>query len=82
MLEKPECGITGAAVLMAVATGDSPDIDKAVARMVHVAHDITPDPAWSAVYDRMMPIYTRLYQRGQAFYDDPDALCLTIGDAR
>ena len=74
VLEEPECGIVGAAMLMAVATGDVADIETAVARMVRPSREIMPDPAWSAVYDRMMPIYARLYQQSQAFYDDLDAL--------
>jgi xylulokinase len=74
VLEEPECGIVGAAMLMAVATGDAPDIETAVAEMVHPSREILPDPAWSAVYDRMMPIYARLYERSKVLYDDLDAL--------
>ncbi len=74
VLEEPECGIVGAAMLMAVATGDVPDIETASARMVRPSREIMPDPAWSAVYDRMMPIYARLYEQSQALYDDLDAL--------
>ena len=74
VLEEPECGIVGAAMLMAVATGDAEDIETAAARMVHPSREIAPDPAWTAVYDRMMPIYARLYDQSQAFYDDLDAL--------
>ena len=36
--------------------------------------EITPDPAWAERYDRMMPIYERLYRGAQAFYADLDAL--------
>ena len=32
------------------------------------------DAAWTARYDRMMPIFARLYAAAQAFYDDLDAL--------
>lgn len=74
VLEEPECGIVGAAVLMAVATGDAPDIETAVAEMVHPSREILPDRAWSAVYDRMMPIYSRLYEGSKVLYDDLDAL--------
>jgi xylulokinase len=72
--EEPECGVVGAAALMAVATGDAPDLDAAVARMVRWTLEIAPDPEWTAVYDRMMPIFARLYRQSQAFYDDLDAL--------
>ncbi len=74
VLEEPECGIVGAAMLMAVATGDAPDIETAAARMVHPSREIMPDPEWTAVYDRMMPIYARLYEQSRAFYDDLDSL--------
>ncbi len=74
VLEEPECGIVGAAMLMAVAAGDAPDIETAAAEMVHPSREILPDPAWTAVYDRMMPIYARLYEQSRALYDDLDAL--------
>ena len=74
MPEELECGIVGAAALMAASTGDAPDLDSAVSRMVRFGAEIAPDPAWSEKYDRMMPIYTRLYEQAQGFYDDLDAL--------
>lgn len=73
-LDEPECGVVGAAMLMAVATGDLPDLETAVERMVRPSREILPDPAWSATYDRMMPVYERLYRQSQALYDDLDAL--------
>jgi len=72
--EQLECGVVGAAALMAASTGDAPDLDAAVARMVRFGAEIQPDPAWADLYDRMMPIYARLYDHSKAFYDDLDAL--------
>ena len=72
--EELECGVVGAAVLMSAATGIAPDIDAAVAGMVRYDKEIQPDPAWSDLYDRMMPIYARLYEHSKDFYDDLDAL--------
>jgi xylulokinase len=71
---EPECTIVGAAAMMATAVGDAPDLAAAVARMVAFDAEIAPDPAWAARYDRMMPLYERLYRAAQAFYDDLDAL--------
>ncbi|MCR9136371.1 MAG: FGGY family carbohydrate kinase [Alphaproteobacteria bacterium] len=72
--EEPECGIVGAAALMAASTGGAPDLDTAVARMVRYETEIAPDPAWADLYDRMMPIYARLYEHSKSLYDDLDAL--------
>ena len=72
--EELECGVIGAAMLMAVGAGDLPDIEAASARMVRFTDEVAPDPAWTETYDRMMPIYSRLYASSRQFYDDLDAL--------
>ncbi len=72
--EELECGVVGATALMAVSTGNAPDLDAAIASMVRFGAEIPPDPAWTDQYDRMMPIYTRLYEQSKAFYDDLDRL--------
>lgn len=72
--EELECGVVGAAILMDSVVGGAANLDAAVARMVRFGPDIMPDAAWTACYDRMMPIFARLYTAAQAFYDDLDAL--------
>ena len=72
--EEPEGGIIGAAILMAVASGDAPDLASAVARMVRFGPPIEPDPAWRDRYDRMMPVYADLYSAAASFHDRLDAL--------
>lgn len=72
--EELECGIVGAAVLMAAATGDAPDIETAASRMVRFSSEVALDPAWAERYDRMMPLYSRLYATAQQFYAELDAL--------
>ncbi|MES0864328.1 FGGY family carbohydrate kinase [Ruegeria sp. SCPT10] len=69
-----ECGIVGAAMLMAQATGDVTSCEEAAAKMVSYSSEIQPNPKWAERYDRMMPIYARLYESSKAFYDDLDAL--------
>lgn len=69
-----ECGVVGAAMLMSVANGDNADLPTAAGRMVHFEKEIAPDPEWSEIYDRMMPIYSRLYDSAQGFYKDIEAL--------
>ncbi len=69
-----ECGVVGAAMLMSVASGDNADLPAAAGRMVRFAQEIAPDPEWSEIYDRMMPIYSRLYDSAQGFYKDIEAL--------
>lgn len=72
--EEPECGLVGAAMLMARATGDAADHKDAAKKMVRYAREVLPNSEWSDRYDRMMPIYTRLYETAKSFYDDLDAL--------
>ena len=72
--EELECGIVGAAMLAAVAAGDIADLNDATARMVRYGAEVLPDPAAAERYDRMMPIYARLYRAAQGFYDDLDRL--------
>lgn len=69
-----ECGVVGAAAMMAVAVGDAPNLAEAVRRMVVFEREIDPEPEWADCYDRMMPIYERLYAAAQPFYADLDAL--------
>ena len=69
-----ECGVVGAAAMMAAAVGDAPDLAAAVGRMVAFEREVAPEPEWAARYDRMMPIYERLHRSAQGFYDDLDAL--------
>lgn len=69
-----ECGVIGAAMLMATSIGDMPDIAQAAAVMVDFASEIQPDPAWVEVYDRMMPIYAGLYEAAKPFHDQLERL--------
>ena len=69
-----ECGVVGAAAMMAVAVGNAASLAAAVRRMVTFEREIPPDPAWADRYDRMMPVYERLYAVAQPLYADLDAL--------
>jgi xylulokinase len=71
---EPECGVVGAAAMMAAATGDAHDLGAAVRRMVSYEREVAPNPAWADRYDQMMPVYADLYRSSQAFYDRLDAL--------
>ena len=66
--EEPECGVVGAAVLMATATGAAPDLGAAAARMVRHAGEVRPDPAWAARYDDLMALFADLRRSSQAFH--------------
>ncbi|AUC55456.1 pentose kinase [Sagittula sp. P11] len=72
--EELECGVVGAAMLMAVATGNAPDLKAAATKMVRFADEVQPDPVWAEVYDRMMPIYARLYDSAQEILAEMEGL--------
>jgi xylulokinase len=72
--EELECGVVGAAILMAYATGKFADLRSASRHMVRISDQINPNPEWCELYDRMMPIYSDLYHASQQFYDRIDRL--------
>ena len=72
--EELECGVVGAAILMARATGKFADVRSASRHMVQLGDQINPNPEWCELYDRMMPLYYDLYHASQQFYDRIDQL--------
>ncbi len=72
--EEPECGVIGAGILMATATGAAPGMAAATQRMVRLGAEIAPDPRAADRYDAMMPLYADIYRGMQPFYDRLDAL--------
>lgn len=71
---EPECGIIGCAAMAATATGRFSNVQDAVSAYVRYADEILPDPDWADKYQRMQPLFDRLYRHSQEFYDDLDAL--------
>jgi xylulokinase len=69
-----ECGVIGCAILAATAHGQFARLGDAVAAFVQFEREVLPDPRASDTYDRMMPIFERLYTSSQQFYDDLDRL--------
>lgn len=72
--EELECGVIGAAMLMARASGDAPDLETAARRMVRFSGEIAPNPQWVEIYDRMMPIYAGIYEASSALNEQLDRL--------
>ncbi|MDR5839113.1 FGGY family carbohydrate kinase [Caballeronia sp. LZ034LL] len=71
-----ECGVTGCAILAATAHGQFARLADAVDAFVSFEQEVLPDERASDTYDRMMPIFERLYLNAQQFYDDLDRLAL------
>lgn len=69
-----ECGVIGCAILAATAHGQFARLADAVRAFVQFEREVQPDPRASDTYDRMMPIFERLYVHSQQFYDDLDRL--------
>jgi xylulokinase len=72
--EEAECGVIGCAAIAATATGRFAKAEEAAAAFVQYAGEILPDPKWAETYQRMQPVFNRLYQHAQALYDDLDGL--------
>lgn len=75
--EEPECGLVGCAILAAVATGAASDVSTAADTMVSYAREVIPEPRWAAHYQRMQPVFDRLYTQSQSLYNELDALHAT-----
>lgn len=69
-----ECGVVGCAVLAACASGNAPDFDTAVARMVGIDREIAPDPRWTETYARALPVFARLREAMGPLYGELDRL--------
>jgi xylulokinase len=69
-----ECGVMGCAVLAATALGQFPRLDDAVAAFVRFEREVPPDPRASDTYDRMMPLFEKLYAHSGQFYDELDRI--------
>jgi xylulokinase len=74
--EEAECGVIGCAALAAAAVGHFSTPEDAAEHFVRYADEVLPDPAWVEVYQRMQPIFNRLYLHSQQMYDDLDRLAL------
>ena len=74
--EEPECGIVGCAAMAATALNHYDTIAAAAAACVRYSAEVAPDSAWSDRYERMQPIFNKLYQQSQPLYDDLDRLAL------
>ncbi len=72
--EEAECGVVGCAAIAAAATGRFRKAEEAADAFVQYKGETHPDPAWVETYQRMQPVFNRLYQHSQALYDDLDAL--------
>ncbi|MEO8409527.1 MAG: FGGY family carbohydrate kinase, partial [Propionivibrio sp.] len=73
---EPEGGVVGCAMLAATALGHFPTLQAASNRFVHFEREFLPAPRASEIYDRMAPIFERLYVQSQALYDDLDRLAM------
>ncbi|HWT29956.1 MAG TPA: FGGY family carbohydrate kinase, partial [Propylenella sp.] len=72
--EEAECSVVGCSALAACATGRFSTPADAATAFVRYDREIAPDPAWAERYQRMQPVFDRLYLGSQAYYDDLDAL--------
>jgi xylulokinase len=71
---EPESGVLGCAMLAAVAVGPAASLGQAVDRYVAYSHEVPPNPAWQAKYERMAPIFDALHENARARYDEISAM--------
>jgi len=74
---EPEGGVIGCAMLAATAMGHFSSLEAAARKFVRFVREFHPEPAAGEVYDRMMPIFERVYAHSQNIYDDLDRLADT-----
>ncbi len=61
-------------MLAATAMGHFPSLEAAARKFVRFVREFHPEPAAVEAYDRMMPIFERVYTQSQGIYDDLDRL--------
>ncbi len=71
---EPECGVIGCAALVGAVLGNYRSPEAAADDLVRFEDEVLPNPAWRERYDAMAPIFNRLYQQSQGFYDALDGL--------
>lgn len=71
---EPEGGVIGCAMLAATAMGHFPSLEAAARKFVRFVREFHPEPETVDMYDRMMPIFERVYAQAQSVYDDLDRL--------
>ena len=69
-----ETGALGCAITAAVATGEYPDLNAAIANMTAVARRYEPDPAVTGIYDRKYRLYCRTLEQLDGLWDEMQAL--------
>ncbi|QKJ85551.1 Pentose kinase [Paramixta manurensis] len=74
--QEPECSVVGCAALAAAAVGHFASPQQAAEQFVRYGDEVYPDPAWQAIYQRMQPVFNRIYFNSQALYDELDSLGL------
>ncbi len=72
--KEPECGVVGCAAMAATAIGRFARLEDAIDAYVRHVDEVTPDPSWAERYERMKPMFNKLYVHSQALYDDLDEL--------
>ncbi len=74
--QEPECSVIGCAALAAAAVGHFSSPAAAASHFVRYSEEVQPDPAWQAIYQRMQPVFNRIYFNSQALYGELDRLAL------
>jgi xylulokinase len=77
---EPEAGVTGCAMIAAVAGGAAADWADARARFVAFAAEIAPDPQWRDRYLRLGSVFDALYQSSRSLWDRLDTLEQSEGE--
>lgn len=69
-----EAGTLGCAIAAAIATGEYPDYDAAVQKMVRIEKRVEPDPAAFAAYRRKYTLYRRVIDALDPVWDEMQRL--------
>lgn len=72
--QEAECGLVGCAAMAQTAMGKFANVQLASERLVRLGAEVMPDPRWQEIYERMQPVFDKLYLHSQALYDDLDGL--------
>jgi len=78
-LSQSHVEVLGAAILAGYGVGVYPDLASGTARVAEKGRRFEPDPAVNAVYNRLFPLYKRLYPAVAPFFEELVELNLPQG---
>ena len=67
-----ESSILGCAMIAGTAVGVYPSLAEATKRLIHIAEEILPNPAWVSRYEKLGELFDQIYEDAAPYYQKLD----------